>query len=415
MRIAMLTNNYKPFVGGVPISIERLSEGLRALGHEVFIFAPSYDNQVEEEGVIRYKSFNKMNAKGKFVVPNPFDLSIEKKFKELNIDIIHVHHPMLIGWVGLYLSKKYNIPTVFTYHTRYEQYLHNIKAFKKVEEYSLSDDMFIRKELSNSVLDFSKEIVIPYGVKVFSNKCDVVFAPTGLIKEYLEDMDVKSHVTVLPTGLDKKSLESKSNKYKEIRKKYIGDKEFLFCTVSRLSKEKNIEFIIKGLKSLKDKNGENFKTLIIGDGPLKGKLELMVLKLGLKDLVEFVPCIPNEEIMDYYKACDMFLFASKSETQGIVLLEAMGAKNPVIAVKGTGVVDIVKDGFNGYMSNEDVNQWSDLIVKVINDKDGMERLKYGAYETALKYSNERIAKLAESNYEWAIRLQCRRNREYSFQ
>ncbi|MGL5380337.1 glycosyltransferase, partial [Clostridium sp.] len=327
----------------------------------------------------------------------------------------HVHHPMLIGWVGLYLSKKYNIPTVFTYHTRYEQYLHNIKAFKKVEEYSLSEDMFIRREISNSFLDFSKEIAIPYGVKVFSNKCDVVFAPTDLIKDYLEDMDVKSHVTVLPTGLDKKAFKNKSDKSSEIRKKYIGDKEYLFCSVSRLSKEKNIEFIINGLKSLKEKKGETFKTLIIGDGPLKSKLKKMVLELGLKELVEFVDCVPNDEIMDYYRACDMFLFASKSETQGIVLLEAMGAKNPVVAVNGTGVVDIVKDGVNGYMTNEDINEWSSIIAEIMNDKDRMERLKNGAYETALKYSNERIAKLAESSYEWAIRLQCRRSREYSFQ
>ena len=111
----MLTNNYKPFIGGVPISIERLANGLREQGHEVFIFAPSYENQVDEENVVRYKSLKENNKiTGKFAVPNIFDLNIERKFRELNIDIIHVHHPMLIGWTAIYLGKKYNIPVTFT-------------------------------------------------------------------------------------------------------------------------------------------------------------------------------------------------------------------------------------------------------------------------------------------------------------
>ena len=116
MRIAMLTNNYKPFVGGVPISIERLADGLRMLGHVVYIFAPSYENEEEEEFVIRYKVRQKMTAGGT-VVPKLFDLEIERKFRELNFDLIHVHHPMMMGYTALYLSRRYGIPLVFTYHT----------------------------------------------------------------------------------------------------------------------------------------------------------------------------------------------------------------------------------------------------------------------------------------------------------
>ena len=101
----MLTNNYKPFIGGVPISIERLAQGLRELGHVVYIFAPSYENQEEEPYVIRYKSCKKQ-MDGGMHIPNIFDREIEDQFRLLQFDVIHVHHPMLIGYTALYLGKK---------------------------------------------------------------------------------------------------------------------------------------------------------------------------------------------------------------------------------------------------------------------------------------------------------------------
>ena len=115
MRIAMLTNNYKPFIGGVPISVDRLANALRERGNEVYVFAPTYENQEEEEYVIRFSTFAGTIAGA--VLPNPFDPRIEQKMKALKIDVIHVHHPALMGNVALHLRKKLGIPVVFTYHT----------------------------------------------------------------------------------------------------------------------------------------------------------------------------------------------------------------------------------------------------------------------------------------------------------
>ena len=151
MRIALMTNNYKPIVAGVPISIERLARGLEELGHEVTIFAPTYKERRtmrqltgrraagkwrfeavhaqtgserggEEENVFRYSTCLNRFVGG-IVLPNPFDIRIEREFKEHCYDIIHVHHPMLIGRTAVHLSRKYQIPLVFTYHTRYEHYI----------------------------------------------------------------------------------------------------------------------------------------------------------------------------------------------------------------------------------------------------------------------------------------------------
>ena len=125
MKIAMMTNNYKPFVAGVPVSVERLTQGLREQGHQVVVFAPSYDGQQEERDVVRYRSFLRGVAGG-VSIPNSLDPEIERKFREGDFDLIHVHHPMMIGDTARYLSWKYHVPLVFTYHTRYEQYLHYV-------------------------------------------------------------------------------------------------------------------------------------------------------------------------------------------------------------------------------------------------------------------------------------------------
>lgn len=242
MKIAMLTNNYKPFVGGVPISIERLSNGLRELGHEVYIFAPTYENQVEEEYVIRYKSTN-YKFSGGMVIPNMFDKEIEEKFKSLKIDIIHVHHPMIMGQTALYLGKKYNIPVAYTYHTRYEQYLHYIKPYRALEENAKKNEENYFGEFEDLILDFTREKLVPGLLKYFTNKCDLIFAPTNMMKEYLIDNNTKTRIEVMPTGLNENYFKEANETVKEIRKKYKGDKSHLFCTVSRLSKEKILNLL----------------------------------------------------------------------------------------------------------------------------------------------------------------------------
>ena len=132
MNIAMFTNNYKPFIGGVPISIERLSEGLRSLGHRVTVFAPEPEGKLsaeQEKDVVRFKVFYRKADRG-MVLGNCFDRKIEAFFREGNFDVIHVHHPVLVGQTALYLGKKYNIPVAYTYHTRYEEYLHHFKLYE---------------------------------------------------------------------------------------------------------------------------------------------------------------------------------------------------------------------------------------------------------------------------------------------
>lgn len=377
MKIAMMTNNYKPFVAGVPISIERLVLSLRQQGHQVVVFAPSYAGQEEEEDVVRYRSLIR-NVAGGFSVPDCLDPVIEREFRTGEFDLIHMHHPMMAGNAARYLSRKYQTPLVFTYHTRYEQYLHyvGLSAFKKV---------------------------MPAYIRSCTRECDSVIAPTPLMQRYLWEIEVESRVRVLPTGLMEESFWPDEERAEEIRKKYAGDGKRLFVCVARLAREKNLTFLLRCMKLYKERSGEPFRLLLIGEGPYRRELQNLAAQQGLSEEIVFVGAVPNGEIADYCRACELFLFASQSETQGIVLIEAMAAGTPVLALRATGTEDVVVNGVNGYMTEASENEFTDKLIDILEKKE-LDFLTRNAVETARQYESSRIAAKAEQIYEEAVKI-----------
>ncbi len=387
MKIAMMTNNYKPFIAGVPVSIERLTDALRQQGHRVVVFAPSYDGQKEEKDIVRYGSLLR-NVAGGFSVPNCLDPVIEENFAREEFDVIHVHHPMMMGSVARYLSGKYGVPLVFTYHTRYEQYLHYI---------GLS----------------GLKALMPFYIRHCTGRCDLVIAPTPLIRNYLEEIPIKPQVKVLPTGLTKDSFLADTGEAAGIRRRLLQGRKYLFCSVARLAKEKNIEFLIRSMKERKEKCGNDFKLALIGDGPERKRLEKLAKELGLQDEIVFAGTVANREIKNYCHASDLFLFASQSETQGIVLLESMAAGAPVLAVRGTGTEDIVTDGENGYMTGMSEKEFADRLMDILEKKE-IQVLSRGALKTAEKFSSEAIAEEAAAIYLEAVRIRSCKVKEKHF-
>lgn len=378
MRIAMFTNNYKPYIGGVPVSIEHLAQALRERGHIVYVFAPSYENQVEEPYVIRYPSFPLKIAGAP--VPNILTGMIAKKVRELQIDVIHVHHPAIVGNVALSIRRKLGIPVVFTYHTRYEAYLHYISGLEKVEQQTGFINWYLR---------------------YFCNRCDLLVAPTPGMRDYLDKKQMETPVCVMPTGIPQESFKPDEKRVAAIRQHFIGEADYLTCTVSRLAKEKNLEFQIKGLAHLKrmlKKEGKTFRHMMLGDGPERENIQQLVQELGLTENVIFLGKVDNAEMKNYQGAADAFLFTSKSETQGIVLLEAMAVGNPVVAVEASGVCDIVKNGGNGYLTEEDSYRWAVQVKTVLEEVELREKMSQSARQTAKQYSEEVVAKRAEQCY-----------------
>ncbi len=382
MKIAMMTNNYLPFIGGVPISIQRLSDGLRREGHSVTIFAPTYQDQLEDHNIMRYRSLIKGIVNGASV-PDSFDRRIEREFVKGDFDVIHVHHPMMIGWTAVYLSQKYHVPLVLTYHTRYEQYLHYIKA-----------SCF--------------QSAVPFYMKHFMKFCNVVFAPTPMMQDYLCQIGCQTLVQVLSTGISDDSFYADEDAALALRRRLLGENDgnvkYLFCTVARLAREKNLEFLFQVLASRKRAKGKSdFRLALAGEGPEGKHLRKLAARLGLEKEICFAGRVPNEEIKNYCRASDFFLFSSLSETQGIVLLEAMAVGTPVLAVRATGVSDIVVNGVNGFMTDMSAQTFEEMLDKVLQNPRC--HLKQGAMDTARKYQAQDIARLAADYYKMAIASQ----------
>lgn len=394
MRIALMTNNYKPIMGGVPVSIERLKHGLEAQGHEVTVFAPTYREQEQEENVFRYATCMK-HFIGGIVLPNPFDMRIEKEFRKQQFDIIHVHHPMLIGRTAVYLSRKYGIPLVFTYHTRYEKYVEcYTKGLGKLDR------------------------VMPIYLNTFLRHCDFIFAPTAGIRDYLEETcKVSSHrLGILPTGIEDRSFCVAEEEKNRIRRRFLHtaqeqQKMPLFLTVSRMASEKNVTFLLESLALFKSRYRKPFRMILVGDGPDRVRYEKLCEELDIKNETVFTGMLPNEETAAYFAAADAFLFASKTETQGIVILEAFAGGTPVLAVRASGVEDLVDTGVNGILTEEDLDTFAGTLLDFCQGRIDRAQMSENAFATGLLYREETVAQEAARVYNEVVR--ARHMRTYS--
>ena len=378
LRVAMFTNNYLPFIGGVPISIDRLRRGLEALGNRVLVVAPTYQDQSDDDqAVVRAPSLLAMGKKREFRLANIFLRRLRQQVRAFKPDIIHVHHPFWLGSLGLFLGRRLKVPVVYTYHTRLEHYAHFVPL----------PGMLFRNLISHAL------------IKRFGNKCDGVIVPTYSTEEYLRMVGVKTPSFVQPTGIEYDRFRAVSAESVErLRRELgIGDEKVL-VSVSRLSNEKNIDFMIEALASLRQRTSEAFRFLIIGDGHQRDRLQGLIDDRGLSDEITLVGAVPPDQMPIYYRLGDLFLFASKSETQGMVILEAMAAGLPVVAVRSSGIDDVVRQGYNGFKTPEKIPLWRDQVQHLLEDEALRRELSAHALEFARDYSVERFAEDVKKIY-----------------
>ncbi len=362
LKIVMFTNNYLPFIGGVPLSLSRLKQGLEKSGHQVFIFAPRYEQSAEEEkGVFRCAPLFHYK-KGDLIAPvsNIFSSKIKKEFKRINPDIVHVHHPFWLGGVGRRLARKYKKPIVFTYHTRLEQYNHYVPVFHRLAGGQIPHMI----------------------IKEFASACDAVVAPTITAKRYLRNLGIGKMVIVQPTGVDLSLFCSSQSGFNLEKNSFTSDTELMLFSVFRLSKEKNPYFFLDGMERLIRLSPRSFKCYIAGTGPEEKTMKKYITLHGLEKHVFLLGKISPEEIPSYYRMADLFVFSSQSETQGMVILEAMAGGCPVVAVDSSGISDIIKNGINGYKTGSNLDEWVVKIRLLLENEEERLRLGRQALRTA---------------------------------
>jgi glycosyltransferase involved in cell wall biosynthesis len=334
MKIGIFTDAYSPDINGVAVSLATAEAVLLNAGHEVFVVAPNQKFKYESSNEKHlYKLLSiKFYGEKRFRVALP--IALPRAVRDLPIDIVHTQTPFSIGEVGIDVAKSQKLPLVYTHHTRYAEYAHYLG---------------IPKSLLNFVIDSGMKQIV-----AFINKHNVIIAPSRGIKHELESLGVTQPIHIIPTGIDiqKAIALSKLKKGTLVVSKFISEKKpELIIFSSRLGKEKNIEFLLRAMQIVLEARPSAY-FLIIGDGNEKTHLEEVVKGMGLEKRIIFAGFMGHEDMYPLYRVAKVFVFSSLSETQGLVLLEAMALGLPAVALKATGVEDLFEDGKGGFLIEE---------------------------------------------------------------
>ena len=390
MRVGIFTESYPPLVNGVSTSILMLQKALEKLGHEVFIVTVSDDKKnytLEDDGhILRLPSMNLANCYD-YKFTSVYPIKAVNIIKKMNLDVIHSNVEFTIGIFARVVSEQLGIPLVHTYHTNWEDYTHYITKNKKI-----LDDI-CKKLLKYLVVFFEDktvtELIVP------SNKIYNIFK---------DKYKFTKNIHIIQTGIETSKFYKENFSSKDInnlKKKYgIKKKDFVIMTVSRLAKEKSVDRLINNQKELL-KRYPNMKLLIVGDGPDIDKLKMQVCSLNISKNVIFTGKVPLEEIPIYYQLGDVFVTASKSETQGLTVVEAISSSLPIVAVKDDSFISSVIDDFNGYVFTSD-EKYIESILKLYENNDIYNRLSNQSRILTSDFSSEYFALKVLKVYETAI-------------
>jgi glycosyltransferase involved in cell wall biosynthesis len=380
----MVTNSFTPLVGGVARSVEAFTSRYRELGHRVLVAAPRFEGApVAEPDVIRLPAIQHWNGSD-FSMPLPITRALRSAMELWRPDVVHSHHPFLLGDTALRIAAAHDVPIVFTHHTRYESYTHYIPG----------DSPRLRR--------FAMDLATGY-----ANLCDAVIAPGEGLAAILKERGVEVPVEVIPTGVDVAFFAC--GQRASFRRRWdIPGGAPLIGYVGRLAPEKNLEFLSDALAGFVQRY-PRVHVLVIGEGPCRAEFEAAFAAHGLRRRLHVTGALPRELLPDAYAAMDVFAFASKSETQGMVLTEAMAAGVPVVALDACGVRDVVCDGTNGRLLAEPSVQEFVEALRAIVFLGEAERasLRAAARETAARFSMERTADQALRLYERLVEARRR--------
>lgn len=328
MKILMMTNTYAPMVGGIEQSIKAFTSEFERLDHEVLIVAPECEGAPPDEaGVIRIHAIQNFNNSD-FSMALPMSSLLPELMKTFKPDIIHCHHPFWMGDIALRLSSQYKIPMVFTYHTMFEQHMHYLPI------------------QNDGMKNFIVELFAGY-----ANLSDQVIAPSESVRAILLERGVKKPIEVVPTGVDLAKFSKGEGGV--IRKRFgIPSDAVVIGTIGRLAIEKNLEFLIRCVAGFLKKNPKAH-FLLAGEGPLQDSVKTIFSGKEIAERLHMTGSLHGQDLIDCYHAMSVFAFASLSETQGIVLIEAMAAGLPIVAIDACGVREVVKDGYNGRLISEE--------------------------------------------------------------
>ena len=379
----MFTDTYLPSRDGVVTSILLTKKELEKLGHEVFVFAPEpAADEKREPGVYYFRSVGFKRYEG-YRIPL-FPTNKCQILNELGVDIIHTHGLLFMALRSMFAGRTLRKPVVVTFHTM-------ITDAAKYYNFTPFPDVMVQR-------------LMWIYLKRVLQRSEVVIAPTEAIKkELLASAPKMRRIEVVPTGVDSARFHPGLDGTR-VREKYgLIDKKVILH-VGRIAWEKNLDLVLKGFEMLAKKH-DDVRLMIVGAGPAKEHYEKMSEAMGLHDLITFTGFLPDDQLPEYYAACDVLTLASKFETQGLVGLEAMAIGKPVVGINYRAVAELIENGVNGYRFEEDPSSWMNAIeMALANSKE----LGLSAIESASKFSLADETKRLVELYGFAIKAKADR-------
>lgn len=379
MRIAMFTNLYLPMVGGVSISVDRFSKAYRERGHDVLVVAPNFPGQERgDPHTVRIAAIQNFNGTD-FSVALPPGRELTARLDEFQPEIIHSHHPFLLGDSAVRSATRRGVPLVYTHHTMYEYYTHYVPMDSKV--------------LRSFVVELARR---------YAELCSLVIAPSESVESILRQRGVTTPIEVVPTGVVIDDFSS-GDRVRGRSDAGLSDEEFVIGHVGRLAEEKNLGFLTRSVAQAMH-GLERSRFLVVGSGDMESSMLEMLKGEGLGDRVTFAGTRTGQALADLYAAMDVFAFASKSETQGMVLAEAMAAGTPVVALDAPGAREIVRDQTNGRLVDEEVETTFADALRWVHDltDDEKEAMRQRARTDAEAVSLDKCVDRALEGYRLAL-------------
>jgi len=395
MRIGIFTETYTPYISGLVTSEVMLKNALEKLGHEVYVVTANLESFKyewnEEERVLKIPGIPTGIYDSRLTSIYP--IQAVNKIKGWKLDVIHSQTEFAIGTFARIFAKQYNIPLVHTYHTMYEDYVHYI---------------------TKGYFDRSSKKLVEYLTKFYCDKTatELIVPTNKTYKLFKEKYKFEKNINIIPTGIEVERFYKENNDQKqvnELRKSLnITKKDFVILFVGRIASEKNIKFLIDSQKKLIEKH-KDMKLIIVGDGPDKEEYENYSKGLGLEKNIIFTGKAAWEDMPYYYNMVDIFATASKTETQGLTVIEAMAANVVPVCMKDEAFQSMVTEELNGlfFETNE---EYEKAILRLYEDRKELAKFDHQARIQAETYSSKYYAERVLEVYNRAIKGKQEENR-----
>lgn len=360
LSIAVFSDSALPVLNGVSISIAQTVKRLRELGHSVHLFTSGYPGHVDDDpNWHRFFALRTPFARDYPLAIPPFYPKLWE-FRKHRFDVIHTHTPFTVGMVGLRWAESHGIPIVSTYHTHYDKYTHYIPLFPKA---------YLRYKISKH-LNF------------YYNQVNHVITPSTASKEWLMRHNVRPVVDVIPTGIPAAQSFERASVRRELG---AGEDRTILLYAGRIATEKNLDALLRAVAEVM-KAEPRVDFWVVGDGPAREGFRTMAGRLGIGDRTRFFGYVDHAKMGPYYAAADVFVFASKTETQGLVVSEAMSYGLPAVVVNSGGAAEAVVDGVNGFEVPDNVDLFASAVLDLVRDRDLRARMGVEAAESAKRLS-----------------------------